>query len=303
MFRKKILIVGGAGFLGSALTSILDDDFTVYDNLLYHEEYLYPYKFVYGDVRDENKLKRIFPKFDTIIWMAAIVGDGACLLHPSLAKEVNEFSVKFLSQHFQKRIIFLSTCSVYGYNRGVLTEKSPVCPLSLYAETKLNAEKYLKEKNALILRLGTLFGISARPRFDLVVNTLCLHAYLDKKITVFGMDKWRPLLHVMDAAKTIKNNLWNNKTGIYNLVAENLRIINIAKKVQKVLPRTKLAITESHFEDKRSYKVCSEKAKKELNFKPERDVLFGIRETLGLLKSQRIKNPSESKYSNMRSLV
>ena len=123
----------------------------------------------------------------------------------------------------------MSTCSVYGEHDAVLDENAPTNPLSVYAVTKLAAEDYLKNKNAIIFRLGTIFGLSdsyARIRLDLVLNTLTTRAIVDGKFKVFGGDQWRPLLHVRDAAQVWQTNLETSHTGIYNLHYENVKIID-----------------------------------------------------------------------------
>jgi nucleoside-diphosphate-sugar epimerase len=152
----KILIVGGAGYVGGVITDLLIKNkynVTVYDSLLYEDQYMKDCPFILGDVRDESKLKGLLSKFDTVVWIAALVGDGACNIDPKLTNEINFKSVEFLSQNFNGRIVFFSTCSVYGAQNQLLNENSSVNPLSLYASTKLKAENALKNKNAIIFAL------------------------------------------------------------------------------------------------------------------------------------------------------
>ena len=135
--------------------------------------------------------------------------------------ELNDFDWKKIQKYCkQKKIVFFSTCSVYGAQDDILNETSPTDPLSVYASTKLEAEKILSDKNALIFRLGTLFGIGdsySRIRMDLVVNVLTAKAINDKKLTVFGGRQFRPLLHVKDAARVIEESIRSENKGIYNL--------------------------------------------------------------------------------------
>src|SRR2546421_2743765 len=172
----NVLVVGGAGYVGGAVTDRLmgsRHNVRVYDSLLYEDSYRKPVDFVLGDVRDWNRLKSQLEWADVVVWLAALVGDGACSLDPDLTVEINELSVKRLTEEFDGRTIFISTCSVYGAQAGILDEKSPLNPLSLYAVTKLKAETYLRDRNALVFRLGTLFGVGdhfSRIRLDLVVN-------------------------------------------------------------------------------------------------------------------------------------
>ncbi|MHC4388405.1 MAG: NAD-dependent epimerase/dehydratase family protein [Planctomycetota bacterium] len=234
----NILVVGGAGYIGGAITDVLQTtghDTRVYDSLVYEESYRKPVDFVYGDVRDHDCLRDQLDWADAVIWLAALVGDGACAINPQLSVEINQNSVEWLCENYDGRIVFTSTCSVYGAQRGILTEGSPTNPLSVYATTKLAAEKYLEDKNALVFRLGTLFGVSdlfARLRLDLVVNILTVRAAIEGKLTIFGGDQFRPLLHVKDVAKAIVDYVDTEHTGIYNLHRQNVRIIDLAYQVR-----------------------------------------------------------------------
>ena len=118
----NILVVGGAGYVGGGIVDNLKDDHqvTVYDSLIYEESFRKEVDFVYGDVRDQNKLKKLLDQNDAVIWLAALVGDGACAINPELTFEINSESVRFLAKNFKKRIVFLSTCSVYGAQEGLL---------------------------------------------------------------------------------------------------------------------------------------------------------------------------------------
>lgn len=150
-----------------------------------------------------------------MIWAAALVGDGACSVNPALTYDINYKPLLFLIKKFKKRIIFFSTCSVYGAQTGILTETSKISPLSIYASLKYKAEKILgNHNNAIILRLGTLFGISdkfSRIRMDLVVNTLVAKSIFEKKMEVFGGEQYRPLLHVKDVARAVENAIKSKK--------------------------------------------------------------------------------------------
>ena len=276
----KILIVGGAGYVGGVVTDLLIKNkynVTVYDSLLYEDQYMKDCPFILGDVRDESKLKGLFNKFDTVVWIAALVGDGACNIDPKLTNEINFKSVEFLSQNFNGRIVFFSTCSVYGAQNQLLNENSSVNPLSLYASTKLKAENALKNKNAIIFRLGTLFGLSdkfARLRMDLVVNTLTAKAFIENKINVFGGEQYRPLLHVRDAAKAIHESISSKEVGIFNLSLDNFKIIDIANAIKDHFPSLEILIEDIPFQDTRNYRVDNSKSLNLLNFKA--DILFSM---------------------------
>lgn len=296
----KVLVVGGAGYLGGAVTDILKRSVRVYDNLTYEEAYLKDVDFVYGDIRDRQELKKHLDWADSVIWLAALVGDGACAINPALTKELNQDFVKWLADNFDGRIIFMSTCSVYGARDGLLDESSPTNPLSAYAATKLEAEKYLKDKNAIIFRLGTLFGLGdrySRIRLDLVVNTLTARAISDGKLTVFGGDQYRPLLHVKDAAQAIVDALEHNHTGIFNLHQDNLTIKRLAEIVEFYIP-CQVEKVKTTFEDSRNYMVSSEKAINTWGFAPGNSVHTGILELKKLLEEGRIKDMNNPRYSN-----
>jgi nucleoside-diphosphate-sugar epimerase len=304
----KVLVVGGAGYIGGALTDLLLQSrhkVRVYDALLYEESYRKPVEFVLGDVRDWESLTPHLKWADVVVWLAAIVGDGACALDPELTTEINEIAVKNLAERFDGRVIFTSTCSVYGAQDGLLYENSPTAPLSVYAATKLNSEVSLEGKNALIFRLGTLFGVGdcfSRIRLDLVVNVLTVKAVLQRKISVFGGAQYRPLLHVRDAAETIFQNLETEYTGIFNLHVVNIRILDLAEQFLQHFPDLEIQRTELKFEDNRNYRVSSERASTLLSFKPRFVVDDGIAELKAIIKEGRIKNIRVPRHSNQRFL-
>jgi nucleoside-diphosphate-sugar epimerase len=305
----NVLVVGGAGYVGGAVTTLLTQEgysIRVYDNLLYENEYLKPIDFVFGDILDRNKLMPHVQWADTIIWFAAVVGDHACRLNPDLTVNVNEKSVKHLADNFNGKIIFTSTCSVYGAQHSIIDETAPLKPLSLYAVTKAKAEEYLKDKEAIIFRLGTLFGLSdnySRIRTDLVVNTLTARAFQNRKITVFGGDQFRPLLHVKDSAQAIVDNVESNHIGAFNLHQVNLRIIDLVEKIKKHFPDLEVTTTDVKFEDDRTYQVTSEKARRTFNFSPRFSVDDGIKELKQIFEKGRIKNIYSKRYSNVDHLT
>jgi nucleoside-diphosphate-sugar epimerase len=305
----KVLVTGGAGYVGGAVTDALLEkghSVRVYDSLLYDDAYRKPVDFCFGDVRDEHRLIPNLQWADAVIWLAAIVGDGACALNPELTQSVNERALELLADSFNGRIVFTSTCSVYGAQDGIIDETAAVKPLSAYAITKLNAEKILKDKNAIIFRLGTLFGLSdtySRIRLDLVVNTLTVKAITANRIVVYGGDQHRPLLHVRDAAQAIANSLDNNYTGHFNLHSENVRIIDLAERMRDHFPGLEIVRTDLKFQDNRTYKVSSEKARTSLRFSPKLTIDDGVTELKSLVEQGRIKNLSDRRYTNANHLA
>ena len=208
---KKILITGGAGYIGGYLTDLLikeNYEITVLDNLFFESRYMKNVNFIYGDITDYDLVNKILENdYDIIVCLAAFVGDGACSVNPDHTFKVNYESMKNIKERFEKKIIFMSTCSVYGFSEGTIDENGFKNPLSLYAKSKIMTEEELKDHDdKCIFRLGTLYGVGdsySRIRLDLVVNILTMKAALGEKLQVFGGDQWRPLLHVRDVGESI----------------------------------------------------------------------------------------------------
>ena len=303
----KVLIVGGAGYVGGGIVDLLskDNEVTVYDSLIYENSYRKNVNFIFGDIRDYKKINNILKEYDAVIWLAALVGDGACAINPALTHEINSETVKNLVKNFKGKIVFLSTCSVYGAQEGVLDENSEVNPLSEYASSKLVAEKYLEDADAIIFRLGTLFGVGdqfSRIRLDLVVNILTTKAYIDKKMSVFGGEQWRPLLHVKDVANAIGHTLDTQTNGIFNLHYKNFKIIEIANEIKNKINDVEIETTPLPFQDARNYQVSSDKLKDVTGFEAAVDLSQGINEMHQLISSNRIKDINDPRYSNQNFL-
>ena len=312
----KVLVVGGAGYIGGALVDYLirsDEQFEVhiYDNLLYERQYMKDVRFHYGDIRERHKLLRLIEgeDYDIIVWLAAIVGDPACSLNPELTKELNQDSVEWLAGVIgERRVIFMSTCSVYGSNvkRG-LNEEDETNPLSVYAKTKLEAEKFLNGKNAVIFRLGTVYGLGdrfARPRFDLVVNVMTANMVKNGKLTVFGGDQQRPLIHVKDIARAIHRACIGKQRGVYNLNMCNMRIDDIAKTIQETLGGGEIEVTEREGEgmDARDYSVSGAKFDSDFGMEFVYSLERAIAEIAHAIAERRIKNHKNPVFNNMMNI-
>jgi nucleoside-diphosphate-sugar epimerase len=304
------LVVGGAGYVGGSLTDqavAAGHEVRVLDNLTYEDSFLKRVDFAYGDILDFSTVEKHLKWADTVVWLSALVGDPACAINPKLTRQTNVEAVRNLVNSFGGRIIFPSTCSVYGAQDGLLDETSPTGPLSLYAESKLEAETILSQadNSTLIFRLGTLFGISdsfARLRVDLVLNVLTIRAILEGSMSVFGGAQYRPLLHVRDVATAAVPNIDNDKEGIFNLHTENVTVLEIAKRVQKIIPSAEIEQTEISFQDARNYRVNSDSARAKLGFSPRWTIEEGIQEVADVILNKRIKDVSNPRFNNSESL-
>ena len=297
---KNILVVGGAGYLGSILTKqllIRDYRVTVLDNLTYTDDALrelyhyHGFNFINGDIRDIKVLTKAIKNVDAVIHLAAIVGDPATTLKPEDSIQINYLATKTLAEACKyaqvNRFIFASTCSVYGATTGnrELTENSKLNPVSLYAKMKLESERGLLELadgnfSPTILRMGTLYGVSPRMRFDLVVNKFTIQAVYDKKFTVYGGDQWRAFCHIEEAAlayiKCLERPIPEVASQIFNIVTDNMQIKTLG---EKIVEHTKAEmIIDTTKTDERNYQVTPEKAHKQLFWEPSKDIDVGISE-------------------------
>ncbi len=218
---KKILVIGGAGYIGSALLPLLlerEYEVRLLDLLLYGiepiEEHINHPKLelLQEDFRSIDKVVEAMRGVDAVIHLGGIVGDPACALDEKLTIDINIMATRMIAEVAKgsgvRTFIFASTCSVYGANDQMLDEKSELNPVSLYARSKIASERVLlnmadENFSPVILRLSTIYGLSGRTRFDLVVNLLTAKAFVDGEITIYGGNQWRPFLHVEDAAKAI----------------------------------------------------------------------------------------------------
>ena len=302
---SKILVAGGAGYVGGHLVDLLLErghEVTVYDALVYETRYLKRAEFIRGDIRDREKLGAIISDYDVVVWLAALVGDGACAVDYFLTQSLNEDTVRWLTENYSGKIVFMSTCSVYGASDGVLDETADTNPLSAYAKTKLNAEAELQEHpDHLIFRLGTLHGISdehSRIRLDLVANILTMKAVLHEPLSVFGGEQWRPLLHVKDVAEAALFGIENEITGLYNLHEKNMQIIDIARAIQDMIP-CEIKLQDMMFQDQRNYRASSDLYRAQ-GWMPKYTLQEGIADIQKLIEDERIKDVEDEIYSNAK---
>lgn len=306
----RVLITGGAGYVGGWLTDRAIEaghEVRVYDLLLYEDRYLKDIPFVAGDVLDQERLAPHLEWADTVVWLAGLVGDPACALDPALTNKINLDSVRWLCDVFDGRIIFPSTCSVYGAQDDELDEDSPTQPLSLYARSKLEAEEILTERrpDSLILRLATLAGVGdtySRIRLDLVVNLLVVRARLIGELEVFGGNQYRPLLHVRDVTTAVVPHLDSDAHGIYNLGTENVTILELAQRVVERVGQAKIRVVDVPFQDTRNYRVSFARAQRHLGFESQHSIDEAIDDIAHLIDNGRVKDLSMAQFSNLEAL-
>ncbi len=324
--RRNVLILGGAGFLGTTLSRLLIESghrVTVLDRFFYGGNSLESMsasarlRIRRGDVRNASLVGEMMAGKDTVVNLAAIVGDEACRIDPQATWEINveaaAQAAALAEEGGVKRFIHTSTCSTYGKNGGgLLDEDTRLVPLSLYAESKVESERSLMDAHAAgkdtaicILRLSTLFGFSRRPRFDLVVNTLTGHAWKKGKITIFGGSQWRPILHVGDAARAILKAVESEPGKIagrvYNTGGEelNLTITDIGARIKEIMPRIEVAV-ESGSTDERDYRIDFSRIRNELGFTPRYSISNGVHELIHALETSEGMDPENPIYSNYR---
>lgn len=296
---KKILVTGGAGYLGSVLCEHLLDtgyEVTVLDNLLYKQRSLFhlmanpKFEFVFGDVRNKGLMSQLLKGADIIIPLAAIVGAPACDRDPQLATSVNFDAIKLLNKLRSKHqlVIYPTTNSGYGTKSGDMfcTEETPLEPISLYGQTKTQAEKeLLSSPNTITLRLATVFGISPRMRIDLLVNHFVYVALKDGYIVIFEKDFKRNYIHIRDVADCFLHCITNFKKMIgrpfnVGLDEANLSKEELALKVKKYIPNFYIHFSPiGNDPDKRNYIVSNERLRK-AGFVAKRFLDEGIKELI-----------------------
>ena len=327
--KKKILVTGGAGYVGSGLLKeLLSNGYNVtcIDNLMFGGEslldiwYNRDFNFINCDINNSEKLNEIFSEnnFDGVIHLAAIVGDPACKLYSDLANKTNWESSKWLLEKSKSsgvsRFIFASTCSNYGKMENpeaYVDENSKLAPVSLYAELKVKFEKYMLNEidkkddfSPTSLRFSTVYGLSSRMRFDLTVNEFTKDLALGKELIVFGEQFWRPYCHVKDFSNAFITTLESPKEKVaYNVfnvgdTKENYTKQMIVNEIKKVLPNSKIKYVAKN-DDPRDYRVNCDKIKNELGFKISMTVQDGIMEIKRVILENLSKDPEDQKYYNI----
>lgn len=308
MERRKVLITGGAGYVGSCLLpQLLNNGYevTILDRLLWGGDHLIPsfthpnVSFVFGDIRDESTIRDLCKSKDTIIHLASIVGYPACDMNPRLAVETNVEGSRNIAKNVSRNqhVVFASSGSNYGrVLEGICTEETALNPITLYSKTKTEAELILmNETNCTALRPGTAFGISPRLRLDLLVHQLTIQAVKTKNITLYEANAVRPFFHVSDFGQAIllvmeKSSLAEGE--VYNLGTNDMNFTKrqIAEAISK---ETECKIIDDQMgedPDKRTYQVSYDKIEA-LGFKSTRTIRDGIQEIIRVMPLLVIKTP------------
>jgi len=322
--EMSVLVVGGAGYIGSLLTrSLLAKGYhvRVLDKLVYGDAAIRDligvngFELLIGDCRNIQSVSRAMTGVDAVVHLAAIVGDPACDLDHKTALEINYAATRMLIEvakgHGISRFLFASSCSVYGATEAFVDETSATVPVSLYGQTKIDSEKTLlaaRNENfaPTVLRFATVFGHSYRPRFDLVVNLLTAKARQDKVITIYNGQQWRPFIHVRDVVRALVSALeapLGTVGGqIYNVGDSRLNwtLTDIAAKVRANFPETEVVNVDNA--DRRNYRVCFDKIHEQLGFECQMTIEDGILEMKKAFDDGFVQDYTELNYHNQRYL-
>jgi nucleoside-diphosphate-sugar epimerase len=316
----KVLVTGGAGYLGSVLVPklvarghrvrVVDLGYFGLDHL----KRMQATEVIREDLRalaDRPSLGRtLLAGCDAVIHLAAISNDPSADLHPDLTEEVNVGVTAHLAELAREqriRFLFSSSCSIYGEADGEIDESGSTNPLTVYASSKVSAERILRELAddqwaATTLRNGTLFGYSPRMRFDLVVNIFSFQSVLYGQIKIFGDGlQWRPFLHVSDCARAFVHFLEHGEItrGVYNISNENLRVVDLVDVFSRLIPSVGVVHVATPDQDRRNYRV-SNRRMRQAGFVPRVGVELGSEEMIDAIVSGTIPDPESIFYRNAK---
>jgi nucleoside-diphosphate-sugar epimerase len=323
--RGPVLVIGGAGYIGAhTVDLLLQAGFSVrvLDRLMYGEQSLAPFlnrrdfELIQGDATDITKLTTAMKGASAVVHLAGLVGDPACAVDAEFTRHTNIVATRMAKDVAQSlgvhRFVFASSCSVYGMSDREVSETDALNPVSLYAQTKIDSENELlytarDDFFVTVLRFATVFGHSARPRFDLVGNLFTAQAMTDGLITVIGPQQWRPFIHVRDLARAIVKVLKANPTLVQNQIFNvgdkrlNMTILQLAEGVQKVCRRyrdVQVSVSDN-IQDRRNYAVSFEKIRSMLGFEAATLLDDGVQEMVDNFQSGQYQHYREHIYSNV----
>jgi nucleoside-diphosphate-sugar epimerase len=322
---RRVLVVGGAGYIGSVLVrGLLGDGYRVrvldsfeFGDASIRALYRNPdFEVVRGDFRCIEPVVRATRDVDAVIHLGGIVGDPACALDEDLTLETNLAATSLLTEVCRgagiSRLLFASSCSVYGTAEQMIDEDGPLNPISLYAATKVDSEKVLlaarnQVLHPVIFRLATVFGWSHRPRFDLVVNLLTARAMNEGKITIYNGEQWRPFIHVEDVCRAfrmalvapiqkVSGQIFNTGSSFMNFTLRQL-----ADTIQHMEPELEVEYKDN--DDNRNYRVSFERIRRELGFQCHVRLENGVRGLQDALRQGLVSDYREPVYSNYQTLL
>ena len=297
-----MLITGGAGYIGSILVNLAPENWniTVLDNCIMgntQTNFQREVNFVKEDIRNAIIVEDLIKKSDVVIHLAGIVGEASFQKNPKASWEINQVAtekiVDFIKK-YNKKLIFMSTCSVYGFQTEICTEETTPNPVDDYSRSKLKSEQYIQEnlQNYIIFRLGTVFGWSPRMRFDIIINRIIEKMLWNEPIEIFGGKQWRPFIHAKDAGKALIFAAEKPiKNEIINIVGENHQLIDVAKQITSNLKII------SQKEDNRSYHVNNEKIKEKLDWNADMTIEKTINEFKKVKYMEKIYHNHEWDFS------
>lgn len=324
---KKVLLLGGAGYVGSVLTShFLKKNYKVraFDNFIYDNEFAVQpyfgdpdYEFMKGDITSETDLEKALKGVSDVVILAGLVGDPITKKYPEVSEKINTKGIQSCLEFFNgkglDKVIFISTCSNYGLigEDELADENFKLNPLSLYATAKVEAERHLLEMKdkadftGTVLRFATAFGLSPRMRFDLTVSEFTRDLFIGKELLVYDEHTWRPYCHLRDFSRLIETVIEADKEKVnFEVFNAGGDVNNFTKKmivdeVLKNISNSKVTYGAKG-SDPRNYRVSFKKVKDVLGFEPRFTVEEGIKELVEALKvglySDSVKNPD--KYGN-----
>lgn len=315
----RVLVTGGAGYVGSVVTAHLlasGWEVTVLDRLVYGGESLLGlfanpcFRQIAGDVRDPDTVRRALDGASAVVHLAAVVGEAACAVDPESAWSINfegtRQTLAVVRESALERFVFVSTCSNYGISAPDLLadETFPLKPLSRYAESKVEAESLVLEGSDLtcgcVLRFATICGLSPRMRFDLLVSDMARASALGEPIRIFAPNAWRPFLHVRDAAGAIAHCLSvpceSLRGKVFNVVGENYQKRDLVELVKRHYPATPVEVAETA-PDLRDYRVSGERIQRQLGFTARHTVEDAFLETAAAVATGVFRDPHWAGYS------
>jgi nucleoside-diphosphate-sugar epimerase len=316
-----VLVIGGAGYIGSWLAKRLLEEgqsVRILDNAVYGLEPIrdllgYPkFNYVNGDCRNIQDVVKAMRGVSSVVHLAAIVGDPACELDHKTTIEINYAATRMLIEiakgYGVDRFLFASSCSVYGASDELMSEASSIAPISLYGETKVSSERALLEAagddfHPVLMRFATVFGLSNRPRFDLVVNLLSAKAKQHGAITIFNGEQWRPFVHVKDLANSMLLLLNAPRDVVSRQIFNvgdnrlNYRLSDVATVIQHVFPGTRVEYVDNT--DKRNYRVNFDKIRQSVGFECRLSLEDGVREIKAALESDSMESYDHYRFNNL----